>query len=272
MRKALLIFTLLFTFAVAALAQLPGIPPPGPVSLALGGVSSPLANDWSVFNNPAGIHNTEKLTGVFSYQTIFNFSPFNTVAAAISSPTQYGKASFGVYRFGDDIFSSQMASLGFAKKIGIMSLGLKANYLQYNIETFGRQSVFVADMGGIAELSPQFSFGIHIYNFTQSSITDLSGEKLPTIIRLAVDYKASADLHLFLEGEKDVDLDADIKFGISYQVIDALNLRTGFSTLTNKASYGLGFKINRFSVDYGLRANRNVGSTHNFGLTFILSD
>lgn len=268
MRKYLIV---LFLFAVSTQAlfcQLAGTPPEGPVSMALGGVSSPMANSWSIFNNPAGLSYLQSSGAVFGYQTIFDYSPFNTVAAAVNYTHDIANASFGVYRFGDELFNSAMASLGVSKKIGIMSLGLKADYLQYNIDGFGKKAVFVAEMGGIAELTPQLTFGMHIYNFTQSVISDDTGEKVPVIIRLAMKYKAAEDLAIYVEGEKDIDLDADVKFGLAYAIIDALELRTGFSTETNRMTFGAGFNVNRFTIDYGLRSNPSLGATHNFGLTY----
>ncbi len=266
--RLLLITTLLLCFNIILKAQLSGIPPVGPVSNGLGGISSPFDNAWSVFNNPAGLTGNEQLTGVFGYQTIFNFAPFNTVAAAVTSPTQYGTAALGFYRFGDEIFSSQMASAGFAKTIGIMSLGVKANYLQYNIQGFGRRSVFVAEMGGIATLTNKLRFGMHIYNFTQSIIAEESGEKIPTIIRLSLQYRINDEIDIYAEGEKDVDLDPDFKVGLSYDLNGMVELRTGFSTLTNRHSFGAGFEISKFIIDYALKSNSNIGSTHNFGITY----
>ncbi len=267
--RSLTLTTLLCLFlSSSAWAQLSGVPPKGPVSVGMGGVSAATANEWSIFNNPAGLVANEGINGVFSYQTIFNFAPFNTVMAAVNSETSWGTASFGVYRFGDEIFSNQMASLGFARKIGIMSLGAKANVLQYNIDGFGKRSVFIAEMGVLAEFTPQLHFGAHIYNFTQSVIAVESQEKVPTIIRLSLNYKLDDNLDLFLEGEKNVEDDPDLRFGVDYEIIENLHLRTGFSTQTNRHSLGAGFKLKRFVIDYAIRSNRSVGATHNFGLTY----
>lgn len=238
----------------------------------MGGISASTANEWSIFNNPAGLVATEGISGVFSYQTLLNFAPFNTVMAAVNSETPWGSAAFGVYRFGDEIFSNQMASLAFARKIGIMSLGAKANILQYNIDGFGKRAVFVGEMGVLAEFTPELHFGAHIYNFTQSVVAIESQERVPTLIRLSLNYKAADNLDLFLEGEKNVEDKPDLRFGLAYEIIENLSLRTGFSTQTNRHSFGAGFKIKRFTVDYAVRSNRTTGSTHNFGLTYQIRE
>ena len=256
----------------SVLGQLAGVPPHGPVSNGLGGIVSPLKNGWSTFNNPAGLATLEQIQAVFGYQTIFDFTPFNTVAAAISAPTEIGTLSFGAHRFGDELFSSQMVGLAFAHKLGIMSLAVKTNALQYEIDGFGKRSVLIAEIGSIADLTPELSFGMHIYNFTQAVIAVESQEKIPTIIRISADYHPTKELSLFIEGEKDVDLDPDLKLGLAYRLIEELILRTGFSSINNRHSFGAGFKLKRFVIDYGLRANQSAGTVHNFGLTLLIND
>lgn len=252
----------------SAFCQLAGTPPPGPISMGMSNISSPLSNSWSVFNNPAGLANHDTFDAVFAYQTIFDFAPFNTVSAAINYPTTLGQTAIGVYRFGDDIFSTSMLSVGFGRKIGIISLGAKMNYLQYRIDGFGKRAIGLAEMGAIGKVTPSLTFGMHIYNFTQSVISESTGEKVPVIIRLSAAYALSEQADLFIEGEKDIEEQADVRFGLRYRIIEALELRTGFSTQINRMSFGAGIFISRFRVDYALRANETISATHNFGLTY----
>tara|TARA_B100000965_G_scaffold406062_1_gene442958 strand:- start:2700 stop:3473 length:774 start_codon:yes stop_codon:yes gene_type:complete len=249
-------------------AQLAGVPPKGPVSLALGGVSASTANEWSVFNNPAGLIANEGINTAFSYQTIFNFAPFNTVMAAVNHETNWGTASFGVYRFGDELFSNQMASLGFARKIGIMSLGAKTSVLQYHIDGFGKRATFIGEMGVLAEFTEQLHFGAHVYNFTQSVIAEESGERVPTIIRLSLKYQPDEALAIYMEGDKNVEDKPDLRLGIAYGLMENLELRTGFSTQTNRHSFGAGLTLKKFKINYAVRSNRGTGATHNFGLGY----
>ena len=214
----------------------------------------------------------QHLSAILGYQASLNFTPFNTATAAILLPTRFGVTAFSAYKFGDDLFNNQMVSFAFAKKLGIMSLGIKTGILQYNIQGFGKRSVFIADMGGIAELTPTLTFGMHIYNFTQTVLASESQEKIPTVIRLSLNYHPTDQLNIFIEGEKDIDLDPDLKFGISYNIIEALTVRTGFSTISNRHSFGGGFHFKRFIIDYAISTNGNIGSTHSFGLTYALNE
>ncbi len=262
------IWSLLIMISLNSYGQLASTPPVGPRALGMGSISVTQNDSWSIFNNPAGITDHERTSGLFAYRTIFDFSPFNTVSAGIVLPTQYGTSGISVYRFGDDLFNSQMLSGMISKKVGIIGLGVRANYLQYNIEGFGRKAVFIADMGGIAQLTPELTFGALISNFTQAAISDEANERIPTIIKLGASYQLSTDLVVFMEGEKDVDLDTDLKFGLQYQVIEKVQVRTGFSTQNDTHSFGVGILLNQFMIDYGIRIDRFLGNNHNLGLIY----
>jgi hypothetical protein len=223
---------------------------------------------WSVLNNPAGFATAQHASGFVSYRTIFDFAPFNTVSAGAVILSGFGNFGLGVYRFGDDIFSSQMISASVSRKIGIMALGIKASYLQLDIEGFGSKGVFVADIGGVAELTPQLTFGAHIYNFSQATLSAETNERVPTLIRLGLAYHPTSEFTFVIEGEKDVNLGPDLKLGIQYQLIERVFLRTGFSGLNNNHSFGGGIELNKFVIDYGVSVDRDLGSTHNFGISF----
>lgn len=265
------LFFLLFFCVFQLNAQLSTIPPVGPKALGMGGVSVVNADHWSVLNNPAGHATAQDISGFVSYRTIFDFSPFNTVSAGAVIPAGFGNVGLGVFRFGDDLFNTQMFSISASRKIGIMALGIKASYLQLNIDGFGSKGVFVADIGGVADLTPQLTFGAHIYNFSQATISAETNERVPTVIRLGLAYHPTEEFTFVLEGEKDVNLDPDLKLGIQYQLIEKVHLRTGFSGLNNTHSFGGGVELKKFVVDYGVSVDRDLGSTHNFGISFYPS-
>jgi len=249
-------------------AQLASEPPTGPKALGMGSVSVTTQDAWSVFNNPAGLAQLKQTSALFAYRTIFDFTPFNTVSAGAVIPTKIGTAGISVFRFGDDLFNSQMLSGMISHQIGIMGLGLRANYLQFNIDGFGRKAIFVADIGGVAKLSDQLTFGAQITNFTQSSVSDEAQERVPTIINIGLSYQPTDNLFISMEGEKDVDLDADLKIGLEYKILEKIFVRTGFTIDGGTHSFGGGIELERFFLDYGIKIDQFLGNNHNFGLIF----
>lgn len=249
-------------------AQLASVPPTGPRAFGMGSVSVTSKDDWAIFNNPAGISEKEQTSALFAYRTIFDFTPFNTVSAGGVLPTKIGTVGVSVFRFGDDEFNSQMLSGMFSHQIGIVGLGLRANYLQFNIEGFGRKAIFVADIGAIAKLSDQLSFGVQVTNFSQSSLSADDQERVPTIINIGFSYEPTTDLFITLEGEKDVDLEADLKMGLEYKILDKVFVRTGFTIDAGTHSFGAGIELDQFFFDYGIKIDQFLGNNHNLGLVF----
>ncbi len=268
MRRLLITLISCVTLNLTLWGQLAGIPPKGALSTGLGGISSIDVMDWAVFNNPAGLANITDISVLAGYQSILNFPPFNSLTAAINLPTAIGTGGIGVSKFGDELLNTQMLHLGFARKIGIMSLGAKVVLLQLNIDGFGKRSVLLTEFGGLADLSPEITIGSHIYNLTQSNLVKEQQEKIPTIIRLSVDYHPNKQLNVYAEIEKDVLVEPDLKFGIAYRVIEHVTVRTGLSTLHSNHSFGASVENKRFRLDYGIRVNQGIGMLHSFGLIY----
>lgn len=271
MHKLFLTLFSCVTINLTVWGQLAGTPPSGALSQGLGGISSIDTGDWSIFNNPAGLASIENLSGVIGYQTILNFSPFNTVSAAFNTPTSFGNMGIGIFKFGDDLFNSQMASIGLAQTVGIVNFGIKVSLLQINIEGFGKSTLPNFEIGALTDLSPQITIGTYIYNVTQSTLATDAPETIPTIVRLSIDYHPNEQFNLYTELEKDIALDPDLKIGISYRLIKPLALRTGISVMSNRHSFGAGLVLKYFDVDYAIRRSLGIGATHNLGLIFRLN-
>jgi len=249
-------------------AQLASVPPTGPRALGMGSISVTSKDVWALFNNPAGLAKLDQTSALFAYRTIFDFAPFNTVSAGVVLPTKIGTAGISVFRFGDDEFNSQMLSGMFSHQIGLVNLGLRANYLQFNIEGFGRKAILIADIGAIAKLSDQLSLGVQITNFTQSSLSQEDQERVPTIINIGLSYEPTPNLIITVEGEKDVDLEADLKMGLEYKVLEKIFVRTGLTIDKGTHSFGAGIELAQFFFDYGIKIDQYLGNNHNLGLTF----
>ncbi|MDZ7646337.1 MAG: hypothetical protein U5K54_03660 [Cytophagales bacterium] len=72
-----------------------------------------------------------------------------------------------------------MVWLGFGNKFGIASLGVKANYIQYQADGFGTYGAVSIDFGGLAELTDQLSIGAYITNLNQAKLnTDYGAENI----------------------------------------------------------------------------------------------
>lgn len=207
--------------------------------------------------------------GVYA-ETRFGISAFTTVALQAIYPTaKYGTYGMSFSRFGDETYSRQHVGLGAGHKLGQFSVGAKIDVWQVSVAGYGSRKAVTLSIGGQAEIIPDLYFGAYAYNLNQAKLSNFEDERLPTIIKAGIGYRPSQKVYLAIETEKNIDYAADFKAGIEYQVVpDKLALRTGFSTLTNKATLGAGFQTRHLQVDYAFGATTLLGASHHLSVAY----
>ncbi|HSI89535.1 MAG TPA: hypothetical protein VK927_00390, partial [Adhaeribacter sp.] len=66
----------------------------------------------------------------------------------------------------------------------------------------------------------------------------------------------------------DIELAANFKAGLEYRVIEKLSLRTGFSTLNQSASFGIGFRAGSFQIDYAATSQSRLGFSNHVSVGY----
>lgn len=211
--------------------------------------SSCLSDEWSVFNNIAGLASVQSVISSFSCDVQPAFKPFNKAAAVFAVPLQPGVGGIGIYRFGDDLYNEQIITAGFSNQFGLAALGVKMNYIQYRAEGFGRTDAFTISFGGIAELTPHLFIGAHIININQPKLSSASEERIPTILIAGLLFKPSDHTLIATELEKDLEYKMTWKTGIEHKAHKKVFFRTGFSVYPTAGFLGVGLKSKKFLID-----------------------
>lgn len=235
---------------------------------ALGGASVTIADQWSVFNNVGAIGRMDGDVAFTSYQNRYGISELSTMGAGYVRDLGASAVGLGVYRFGDEFFSEQRLNIALGHQLDRVSLGISADYLQYNIATVGTRGVFVVEFGGVAELTKELSFGAHIFNLNQAKLVEGTTERLPTVMKAGLSYRPSADLLFNIETEKDLDFDEVFKAGLEYRIIEKVYVRTGFRTAPFNGAFGLGFHPKQFQFDYAFSNDSNLGAIHELSVSY----
>jgi hypothetical protein len=232
----------------------------------MGYSSSALFDEWGIFNNIAGIAKIESTTASFAYDLRPSLVGANRTAALILHPLTLGVVGIGAYRFGDDLYNEHILSAGFSNTFGIASLGLKVNYIQYQTEGFGTKGVVSVNFGGIAQLTPILAVGAYITNINQPNLNDF--EKLPTRLAAGISLTPTEKIIITTELEKDLEYEPTWKAGMEYKFHSKFSARTGYNLNPNTAFFGLGFKTNKFNIDYALQHNVLVNLSHQASITY----
>jgi len=232
----------------------------------IGYASATVSDSWGLFNNIAGLASLENTTASFTYDAHPSLMGANRTAAVLAMPIKIGVAGIGAYRFGDDVYSEQVLTVGYSNQFGIAALGAKVNYIQYQAEGFGSKGVVSLSLGGIAKITPELSIGAYITNINQPSISE--DEKLPTRLNAGLSYSPHDKILLATEIEKELDYEATLKIGMQYKFHEKLVGRTGYNLNPNAAFFGLGFKTKKFLLDYALQYNVTLRFSHQASVSY----
>lgn len=234
----------------------------------MGGASLTVSDPYSLFNNIGGLGRAENHSTFGGYQNRYGIQQFQVVGAGVIYHRPLVNTGLGFYRFGDELFSQQRIHLAIGNQFQMVSIGLGIDLLQYSVSTVGAKQTLAIQFGGIAEITPKFLFGAHIFNLNQGELVEETGENIPTVMKVGFSYRPSEELMLNLEVEKELLFDQVIKTGLEYQIIDQVFLRTGFSTQPFLASFGLGFSPNKFQLDYSFSNNSKLGTIQELSIAY----
>jgi len=242
----------------------------GARAAGLGYATGVVEDEWSLFNNVAGLAHVDQLSASFAYEVRPALIGANRMAASISAPSKVGTLGVGIFRFGDDVYSEHQVSVGVGNQIGNTSLGAKINYTQYRVESFGNTTALSFDFGGITRITSQLSIGAYITNLTQSKLIGTDGERLPTKLVVGAGFRPSDKLFVATELEKDLDYQATWKSGLEYSIYKKVFFRTGFNLNPNAAYFGLGAQKKNLKFDYAFRFNQLTGAAHQASAIYII--
>lgn len=242
--------------------------PVGARALGMGNASVTFTDAWSLFSNPAGLADVSQMHGLFAYDNRFNLPGMHTMAAGFVCPSKYGSVGISINRFGDDLYSEHLVGLAYSHRVSNVRLGAKVNYVQIHAGDLGTRSTIAFEFGGVATITPELSFGAHVYNFNQAKVADYQDERIPTVMKAGLSYKPIRQLLLCVEAEKDVDYPATVKAGLEYEIVRQVHLRTGISTKPSVGYFGVGFSPKQFQVDYAVRTHPTLGLSHHVSFAY----
>lgn len=229
-------------------------------------------NTWCIFQNIGGLAGVDQSSLLFGYENRYGSRDgLQTVGAGLVLPLKTGAGSVGVSRFGDQFLSVHAISLGYGHQIEQFSLGIRLSQQQYSLEHFGTRMLVVADVGGIATITPELVFGLQIKNISQATISRFTGERAPSLVQTGFSYRPLAQLRLNGEIEYEVNHDPVLKAGAEYVWEKKVSFRTGINNQHLQQFFGIGLAHRLLDIDYALSSHASLGFTHQVSLAYHVS-
>jgi hypothetical protein len=247
--------------------------PIGARAIGLANTSVALTENWSIFNNIAGLGGVKNTQVGMFYEQKYRFSDFNLAAISFNCPVQkaqknWGKMGFGIAHFGNQLYKEIRANMGWANKIRFVSLGFQLEYLQTTIETIGSKSNLACNLGGQAEISKNLTFGACIFNINQAKISE--NESIPTLMKAGISYHYLTKIVLNAEIEKEIEKRNLYKLGLEYAIIERIIVRTGINLQPEIYFFGFGWQSKIFDFNYAFILHPVLGDSHAFSMNFNL--
>lgn len=276
MKNLSLFLTLAVVFSISSFAQLTN-DANGARALGSANASINYSDVWAAHNSISALAEFEGTEVGVGFNNRFGVDGFNTMSIAAAHQLKTGTAALSVKKFGDNLYSESVIGLGYAHKLDFVSLGFKANLLQVAIDEIGSRTAIALEFGGLVHLNEELTVGANIYNINQARVykdiedKDFSNdERFSTVLKAGVTYHPFEKLYATIEAEKDIEYKNNVKAGLEYFVIEKLAIRTGFSTLNQLASFGLGLKLNQLSVDYALSYHNQLGVSNGISINYLI--
>lgn len=263
---------------------------PSPRVLAMGGAGVATANTvWASYYNPSGLSRLSNFQVGSSYMRLYNLEFFNNIfgAAALPINTRYGGVSVSFQHFGVDYRGESVSgettiaiSHGFYLLNDIQSslaLGysLKSYHLNFGTSVdgleLGSAMTYGIDVGLQASVYSRTHIGLYFLNINNPQVGEGVKHDLPQRIVAGIAYQpydgvtTTFDLNRLLGAD-----DMEFWGGAEFDIIKFLTFRFGGTTNPGRFSAGVGIKIEKLSIDYGMRTHSELGETHSIGIRYGL--
>lgn len=262
----------------------------GARALGMGGAYTALADDVNaLYWNPAGLSKLEKREFTASHAEMFESTRLDFLAYAhptsqgtfaagltyLSQGKLDGRDSLGRRTPGYDA-SDAALSLGYARKLEIADLGATFKYLRSHIGSTEAQGAAL-DVGAKRAFD-RVSVGAALRNLGPGLKFQDQRNDLPLRLALGAAYKFAGGHAAAVElvnGPRGAGTDGS--FGGEFQAVKNLCLRAGYTTQTaitggsgfdvaRGLTMGLGFRNDKWSLDYAVLPSGELGRSHRFSL------
>lgn len=227
---------------------------------------------WAVQQNQAALAGIKSLeAGVFS-QIVYPNSKVLMNAIAVASPFKFGVISGTFTRLGfKNLYNESKYGIGYSRQFGkAISAGMQLNYLSTYIgdNNYGNRGTVAVEAGFIAEVLKDLKIGVHVYNPTRSKTAQYNNERVPTIIKMGLQYTFSDKVFTTVEVEKDIANKPIMKIGAEYRIVKEIYLRGGISNNPSLNAAGFGIELKKFNLDFAAAFHPQMGVSPQIGLRY----
>jgi len=241
---------------------------PGAKQISLSNADVALSNDvFALFNNPAGLSQLNwREIGIYYSPAPFGLSELANAYVAFNEPFSFGSVALGGMTYGFELYRESKIIMGYSYNYqNKFFAGAALNYHTLSIQNYGNDNAFYFNLGGLVYLSDDFRFGFSFHNINRASFGN-NDDQIPVVLNSGFSYDILKSFSINVALEKDISYKTSLMFGVDYDIIEYLSLRSGFSNEPSRFSAGIGINYSFVSLDYAMFTHNDLGLTHQVGL------
>lgn len=241
---------------------------PGARQIALANSDVALSNDvFSIFNNPSGLALlTWREIGLYYSPSPFGLKELANGFVAYSEPFSFGTIAIGGMTYGFELYRENKFSAAYSFKYSDRFFaGIGINYHSVTIEKYGNTGSLYFNAGGLIYITTSFRWGFSFHNINRATFGEEKNQ-IPSVISTGLSYDINEEVSLNSSIHKDLQFNPELSFGVEYDIIKYLSLRSGFSNEPEKYSFGVGIHYANVNFDYSLFTHQDLGLTHQAGI------
>jgi len=216
-----------------------------------------------------GIHaneQTELKTISINYFIPYQLKGLSTRSIRILHPTKWFSLDGSWAQTGDAIFQENYIALGFLKNVSqTFSIGVKAGYYYYQSTKGNHGSTLLSEINCNYQVYEKLQVGAYIFNPTGAKIENV---RLSQSLHIGSSYSLTEKTDIVSEIEKQGQEEIIWHAGLEYAICETFFVRTGFSALPLKPSWGIGGILKRFTYALGGNIHPALGFSTCFSIHY----
>ncbi len=236
---------------------------------AIGGNCPAVQDYWNLNGNPAAMKCLQTPVIGISHTQFLSGSDFTSQDMLLIAPVKRYSIGLSIIRYGISAYNEITAGLNLMRRIGeSLNLALKTNYHQLKITNYGSSTAFSLDIGTYYQVSSQINVGLAFRNLSFERWGSIETQnRLIGGLSFGFSYQATDKVLITLASLKELVQPININFGIEYEIIHTLYLRTGWNSNPLKYFGGFGLQYQKLNVDVAVQ-DSNLGITPKISIVY----
>jgi len=226
----------------------------------IGAYSKNMADAFSMIVNPASLSNVKSSSAGVYAERRFLLSALNQYTVAGAFETSSGNFGIQADYFGYSNYNETQLGLGYARSLGTkVDVGVKFNYYNLRLASYGAASTFNFEAGVVMHLSDKLNAGLSAFNPVGGVLSKETDEKIAAVYRGGFGYEASDRFFITAEIIKEENKNVGVNAAFQYALVKQLLIRGGINTLNSQPFIGAGLKFGQLRFDFAANYHPQLG-------------